>query len=87
MGAQRLIDVMNDRYVLRVIEAARFEQARTVEDVLSRRTRALLLNAKGSQDMAARVADILAEELGHDAAWKEQQVKVYRELAQGYTLS
>lgn len=67
--------------------AARFEQARTVEDVLSRRTRALLLNAKGSQDMAARVADILAEELGHDAAWKEQQVKVYRELAQGYTLS
>jgi glycerol-3-phosphate dehydrogenase len=67
--------------------AARRELARTVEDFLARRTRALLLNARASMEAAPRVADLLAEELGHDAAWAAAQVRAYRSLASGYLLS
>lgn len=67
--------------------AARHEMARTVEDVLARRTRALLLNARASREAAPRVAELLAAELGHDAAWQEAQVQSYRELAEGYMLA
>ncbi|RJF73858.1 glycerol-3-phosphate dehydrogenase/oxidase [Deinococcus cavernae] len=67
--------------------AARFEQARSVEDILARRTRALLLNARASLDIAPRVAEIIAEELGRDTAWQAEQVKAYRDLAQGYMLN
>ena len=67
--------------------AARMEQARTVEDVLSRRLRALLLNARASSEAAPRVAAILAEELGQGSAWQAAQVAEYQALAAGYTLS
>ena len=43
-----------------VIWAARHELARTVEDVLARRTRALFLNARAAIAMAPRVASLLA---------------------------
>ncbi|AZI43195.1 glycerol-3-phosphate dehydrogenase/oxidase [Deinococcus psychrotolerans] len=66
--------------------AAQMEQARTVEDVLSRRLRALLLNAQSSIEAAPRVAELLAEELGHDKAWQAAQVEQYRDLAKGYLL-
>lgn len=66
--------------------AARHESARTVEDVLSRRTRALLLNARASMEAAPRVAALLAEELGFDADWQRSQVEAYRQLALGYVL-
>ena len=66
--------------------AARNEQARTVEDVLSRRLRALLLNAKASAEAASRVAAILAEELGKGEVWQATQVTEYQALAAGYQL-
>ncbi len=64
--------------------AARCEQARTVEDVLARRTRALLLDASAAVAMAPRVAAILAEELGRDAAWRTAQIKAFADLAELY---
>ncbi|WP_022802334.1 glycerol-3-phosphate dehydrogenase/oxidase [Deinococcus ficus] len=64
----------------------RFEGARTVEDLLARRTRALLLNARASSETAPRAAAILAEELGRDAAWAELQTQLYQDLARGYQL-
>ena len=67
--------------------AARRELARTVEDVLSRRSRALLLDARASIAAAPRVAAILAEELGHDEAWTHAQVERYEQLARGYLLN
>jgi glycerol-3-phosphate dehydrogenase len=70
-----------------VIWAARYELARTVEDVLARRTRALLLDARASQEIAPRVAQLLAAELGFDRRWEQQQVQQYIELAQGYLLA
>jgi glycerol-3-phosphate dehydrogenase len=67
--------------------AARCEQARTVEDVLARRLRALFLDAATSQAMAPRVAEILAEELGRDTAWQAAQVRTFMDLAAGYLSS
>lgn len=69
-----------------VIWSARSEMARTVEDVLSRRTRALLLDARASSEAALRVAELLAVELGHDQAWIADQVAAYRRVARRYTL-
>ncbi len=66
--------------------AARFEMARTLEDSLSRRTRALLLNARAAIAMAPQVAELMARELGRDAAWQEEQVLAFRELAKSYLL-
>ena len=64
--------------------AARHEMARTVEDVLSRRTRSLLLDARAAMEAAPAVAALLAEELGRDEGWREGQVEAFRELAAGY---
>jgi len=69
-----------------VVWAARCELARTVEDVLARRTRALLLDARASVEMAPVVARLLAEELGRNEEWVEDQVVEYTELARGYVL-
>jgi len=59
------------------------EWARTVEDVLARRTRALLLDARASMEIAPRVAELMAGELGRDQAWQQAQVNHYCELAEG----
>lgn len=69
-----------------VVWAARHECARTVDDVLSRRTRALLLDARASIEAAPCVAALLAGELGRSAEWQSQQVEQFRELARGYLL-
>ncbi|MEX0894859.1 MAG: glycerol-3-phosphate dehydrogenase/oxidase [Balneolaceae bacterium] len=66
--------------------AVRNEMARTVEDVLSRRTRSILLNARESMEIAPRVARIMAEELGYSKTWQIHQVNEYQKLAQGYLL-
>jgi glycerol-3-phosphate dehydrogenase len=47
--------------------AARFEYARTVEDVLARRSRLLFLDARRAIELAPAVAQILEGELGTDA--------------------
>jgi glycerol-3-phosphate dehydrogenase len=67
-----------------VVWAARMEMARTVEDVLARRTRALFLNAKAAIRMAPKVARILASELGRDEHWQAEQVNGFNEMAKGY---
>jgi glycerol-3-phosphate dehydrogenase len=69
-----------------VVWAGRFEMARTVEDVLARRMRALFLNARAAVAMAPRVAELLAGELGRDAAWRDEQARAFRALAAGYLL-
>lgn len=67
-----------------VIWQAREEMARTVEDVLARRTRALLLDARASIEAAPTAARLLARELGRDADWEKAQVRAYGALARGY---
>jgi glycerol-3-phosphate dehydrogenase len=67
-----------------VIWAARHEMARTVEDLLARRTRALFLDARASIDAAPAVAALLAAELGRDGAWRDAQVAAFARLAAAY---
>jgi glycerol-3-phosphate dehydrogenase len=69
-----------------VAHAVRNEMARTVDDVLARRTRRLLLDAAGAAEDARAVADLMAGELGRDSAWAEAQVSEFRALAAGYRL-
>lgn len=68
-----------------VVWAARYEMARTVEDVLARRTRALFLDAGASLEAAPVVAGIVARELGRDEGWEQSQMRAYRRLAEQYT--
>ena len=70
-----------------VVWAAREEMARTPEDVLSRRTRALILNARASVKIAPKIAALLAAELGHDQAWAEDAVAEYEKLAAPYIIT
>ncbi len=69
-----------------VVWAARAEMARTVEDVLARRTRALFLDAAASIQMAPLVAQLLAKVLAHNESWQQQQIADYTQLANGYRL-
>ncbi len=69
-----------------VVHAARYEMARSVEDVLARRTRALLLDAQAASTCAPEVASLLGGELGYDAAWQAAQVSDFQTLAAGYLL-
>jgi glycerol-3-phosphate dehydrogenase len=69
-----------------VVYAVRSEMARTVEDVLSRRTRALLLNAEAARRAAPAVARTMAEELGASSEWVSQQVAAFDLLALTYYL-
>lgn len=67
-----------------VVFAVRQEMARTVEDVLSRRTRALLLDVAAARRAAPSVARVMAAELGADAEWERGEVARFESLAQRY---
>ena len=67
-----------------VIWAARNEMARTVEDVLARRTRALFLDARASSESATDTAHLLAQELGKSNEWAQQQALEFCQTAEGY---
>ncbi len=67
-----------------VVWAARNEMARTVEDVLARRTRSLVLDARASMEAAPEAARLLARELGRDFSWEKAQAEKFRALAKGY---
>lgn len=67
-----------------VIWAVQEEMARSVEDVLSRRTRAVLLDAAAALRAAPRVAEIMAMLLQKDEAWIQQQITDFQHTVQYY---
>jgi glycerol-3-phosphate dehydrogenase len=67
-----------------VVWSARYEMARTVEDVLARRTRALFLDARAAIEAAPVVASLLAQELHRSEDWKAKDLDNFIELAKGY---
>ena len=69
-----------------VIWAARHEMARTVEDILARRTRALFLNARAALAMAPAVADLMASELGWDEVIRTKHLDAFFDVASNYVL-
>jgi glycerol-3-phosphate dehydrogenase len=69
-----------------VVWAARQEMARTLEDVLARRTRALFLNARAAIEMAPVVAELMAQELGWNNAAKVNQCEAIYKVASTYQI-
>ena len=69
-----------------VVWAVRHEMARTVEDVLARRTRALFLNARAADAMAPEVARLMAAELGWDRSRQAAETAAFSALARAYQI-
>lgn len=69
-----------------IVWAVQSEMAMTVEDVLARRNRALLLNAKAAVEAAPAVALLMAGAMGKDEAWQKQQIHAFEKLAQHYII-
>ncbi|MCC5939753.1 MAG: glycerol-3-phosphate dehydrogenase/oxidase [Lunatimonas sp.] len=69
-----------------VVWAVREEMAMKVEDVLSRRMRVLILDAKAAISMAPRVAELMAGELGKDTAWTAAELEDFNKLANKYVI-
>ncbi|MBU0995573.1 MAG: glycerol-3-phosphate dehydrogenase/oxidase [Proteobacteria bacterium] len=69
-----------------VLWGVRHEMARTVRDILERRTRSLILDAKASITCAPEVASIMANELGKDKTWEKKQVDEFVKDAGNYLM-
>jgi glycerol-3-phosphate dehydrogenase len=70
-----------------VLWAVRYELARTVEDVLARRTRALFLNARAAMNAAGRVAALMAPELDWDDSRQQREIERFTRVAASYVCS
>ena len=64
--------------------AIEYEMAQSVEDVLSRRLRLLLLDAKKAIEIAPRVAQFMAKERQLSKRWVQKQIVDFTRLAKRY---
>jgi len=95
-AVQALIDASPDsgrcvhrRLPLRIGEIDFFidcEMARTVDDVLSRRSRSIIFDAAASREAAPAVAEHMAARLGHDRAWIQRQISAFTSIADNHTV-
>lgn len=83
-GARRQLHPALTLTEAEVRHAIRHEQARSVEDVLARRHRALFIDARSARDAAPAVAALLAEELGLDDKQTREQTEAFQHLAEGF---
>lgn len=67
-----------------VVWAIKYEMAQCLEDVLSRRLRALLLDAAACIEIAPTIAHFIAKEIKKDKTWEEQQIQEFSQLATHY---
>ncbi|MFP6780624.1 MAG: glycerol-3-phosphate dehydrogenase C-terminal domain-containing protein, partial [Gammaproteobacteria bacterium] len=67
--------------VAHCVWAIRHEMARTLEDILARRTRALFLNRSVTIKIAPRVLELLADELNLSTADQKSQLDRFNEVA------
>lgn len=70
-----------------VIYQVRHEQAKTIEDVLARRTRALFLNNEAALAAAPLVAKLMAKELNLDNKWQESQLDQFKSCAAKFSIN
>lgn len=75
-----------DFTVSQVIWAVRNEMAMTLDDVLARRVRLLSLDARKSIEIAGKVANIMAKELGVGEEWVQKQIADFTTIAGKYIL-
>ncbi|MEY2904546.1 MAG: hypothetical protein RJA52_562 [Bacteroidota bacterium] len=66
--------------------SVRFEMAKTIDDILSRRIRGLFIDAQESINIAPLVAQIMAKELNKEEDWIEEQLEEFNFIAQKYLL-
>lgn len=86
-GAAKLDALLHPRLPFRareVVWAARHEMARTTEDFLARRSRALFLDARAAIEAAPAVAQLLACELKRSRAWMDEDLARFVANAKGY---
>jgi glycerol-3-phosphate dehydrogenase len=69
-----------------IVWAVQNEMAMTVEDVLARRTRSLLLNVTAAVEAAPMVAIVMAPLLNQTEQWQQQQVASFTALSKNYLL-
>ncbi|MCP9751904.1 glycerol-3-phosphate dehydrogenase/oxidase [Ferruginibacter sp. HRS2-29] len=69
-----------------VIWAVRNEMAMTVEDVMARRTRSILLDAGASIEASPIVAELMANEMRMDESWIREQLNSFISIAKKYTM-
>ena len=62
------------------IYAVRCEMALTLSDILSRRTRSQLQNSRAAREIAHKVAELVAHELGWKKTRKEKEIKAFVSL-------
>ena len=67
-----------------IVWICRNEMPVKAEDILARRTRALFLDAKASINIAPEVIKIMADEMGYDKEWQEEQLTEYKNLVMNY---
>lgn len=67
-----------------IVWAVQEEMCMTIEDALSRRTRALLLDAQAAIDAAPLVAELMAATMQKDEPWKQQQLEAFYAVAKHY---
>jgi glycerol-3-phosphate dehydrogenase len=82
--SERPVDPRLPYTLAEILWICRNEMPVNIEDVLARRTRSLFLNARASEDIAPLVADLMAEEFGHDQKWKVEQLESYSDLVKNY---
>ncbi|MBS1655437.1 MAG: glycerol-3-phosphate dehydrogenase/oxidase [Bacteroidetes bacterium] len=79
------ISLLNDEEMEAVVQnSINEEMCMTVEDLLSRRTRTLLLNAKAAINMAPKLAEMMAKINGKDDQWVQQQTEEFYNVAKKY---
>ncbi len=69
-----------------IVWAVHKEFCVTLEDALSRRTRALLLDAKAAVESAALVAKLMAVEMNKDENWVNDQISEFKKVSLNYLL-
>lgn len=69
-----------------VVWAVNCEMARTIEDVLARRTRILFLDARRAIEIAPTVARLMALELGKSQTWEKSQIEAFNTIANRYII-
>ncbi len=86
MGSNKPLSPLLPLTEAQIIYAIRYEMALNIEDVLSRRTRCLLLNAKECISIAPEVARIMRSELNAEENWEQEQIKLFLDLAKNHHL-
>jgi len=83
----RLAEPLHESLTIRrsdIVWAVRNEMARTIDDVLSRRTRSLFVNARAAMKIAPEVAREMAKEMKLDHTWVAEQVEQFESIAKHY---